>query len=81
MIRRSHRSVLTVGPEAFYHHIPLGLVIPEVPEELLLIRIILTNPLKASLYPTLYVPLVESQTEIEHFCVVTMIVAYGSTAR
>jgi hypothetical protein len=81
MIRRSPRSDLAVGLEAFYHHIPLGLVIPEVPEELFLIRIILTDPLKASLYPTLYVPLVESQTEIEHFRVATMVVAYGSTAR
>ncbi len=62
-------------------HLPLGLVIPEVPEELFLIRIILAHPLKASLYPILYVPLVESQTEIEHFRVATMVVAYGSTAR
>ena len=81
MIRRSHRSVLTVGLDAFYHYVPLGLVIPEVPEELFLIRIILVDPLKASLHETLDVLLVESQTEIEHFRVATMVVAYGSTAR
>ena len=37
----------------------------EVTEELFLIQIILTCPFKASLYPILQVPLVESQTEIE----------------
>jgi hypothetical protein len=31
--RRSSRPDLTVGLEAIYHHIPLGLVIPEVTEE------------------------------------------------
>jgi len=54
--RRPPRSDLAVGLEAFYLHLPLDLVIPEVPEELFLIRIILADPLKASLYPTLYVP-------------------------
>jgi hypothetical protein len=24
---------LTVGPEAFYHHLPLGLILEEGPEE------------------------------------------------
>jgi hypothetical protein len=57
--------VLTVCLETFYHHLPLGLVLEEVTEELFLIRIILTYPFKASLYLTLHVPLVESQTEIE----------------
>jgi hypothetical protein len=32
---------LAVGLEAIYHHLPLSLVIPKVPEESLLIRIIL----------------------------------------
>jgi hypothetical protein len=50
--RRPPRSDLTVGLQALYHHIPLGLVLPEVPEELFLIRVILANPLQASLYPT-----------------------------
>jgi hypothetical protein len=31
--RRSSRPDLTVGLEAIYHHIPLGLILPEVPEE------------------------------------------------
>ena len=65
MIRRPPRSDLAVGLQALYHHLPLGLVIPEVPEELFLIRIILADPLKASLHEALDVPLVESQTEIE----------------
>jgi hypothetical protein len=63
--RRPPCSDLAVGLEALYNHISLGLVIPEVPEELFLIRIILADPLKASLHEALDVPLVESQTEIE----------------
>src|SRR5215207_7208917 len=35
--RRSSRPDLTVGLEAIYHHLPLGLVLPEVPEELFLL--------------------------------------------
>jgi hypothetical protein len=31
--RRSSRPDFAVGLEAFYHHLPLSLVIPEVPEE------------------------------------------------
>ena len=41
---------LTVGLEAIYHHIPLGLVLPEVPKELLLFTVILADPLQASLH-------------------------------
>jgi hypothetical protein len=40
-VRRSSRSHLTVGLQAFYHHLPLGLILPKVPEEQFLIRIIL----------------------------------------
>lgn len=46
MIRRPPRPDLTVGLKAFYHYIPLGLVIPEVPEESLPLRIILVDPLR-----------------------------------
>jgi hypothetical protein len=38
------RPHLTVGLEAIYHHLPLGLVLPEVPEELFF-RIVLADPL------------------------------------
>jgi hypothetical protein len=79
--RRSSRPDLTVGLETFYHQLPLGLVLPEVTEELFLIRIILANSLQASLYPTLYVPLVESQAEIEDLPVVTMVVTDSCPAR
>ena len=41
---------LAVGLQALYHHIPLGLVLPEVPEELFLIRMIHADPLQASLH-------------------------------
>ena len=39
--RRSSRPHLAVGLEAFYDHLPLGLVLPKVPEESFLLRIIL----------------------------------------
>jgi hypothetical protein len=47
---RPPRPYLTVGLEAFYHHIPLSLVLPQVPKELLLFTVILADPLQASLH-------------------------------
>jgi len=41
---------LTVGLEAIYHHLPLGLVLEELPEKSLLLGVILTYLFKASLY-------------------------------
>jgi hypothetical protein len=76
--RRSPRPYLAVGSEAFYHHLPLILLIPKVPEESFLI---LANPLQASLYPTLQVPLVESQTEVEEFSVVAVVETDSCPAR
>src|SRR5215204_5368549 len=73
--RRSSRPDLSVGLEAFYHHLPLGLVLPEVTEELFLIRILLADPLQASLYPALDILLVECQSEVEDFSIVAVIVA------
>src|SRR5688500_6109016 len=72
--QRPARPDLTVGLEAFYDHLPLGLVLPEVTEESLLLRVVLSNSLQASLYPTLYVPLVESQTEVEDLPIVAVVV-------
>src|SRR5215203_1849826 len=79
--RRSSRPDLTVGLQALYHHLPLGLVLPEVTEELFLLRIVLSNSFQASLYPTIYVPLVESQAKVEDFSVVTMVVPNSCPAR
>jgi hypothetical protein len=44
--RRPPHPYLTVSLEAIYHHLPLGLVLPEIPEELLLgiIYLIPTHP-------------------------------------
>jgi hypothetical protein len=42
--RRSSRTDLTVRLEAFYHHLTLSLVLPEIPGDLLLFGIILTDP-------------------------------------
>jgi hypothetical protein len=39
--RRPACPYLTLGLQAFYRHLPLGLLIPKVPEESFLIRIIL----------------------------------------
>jgi hypothetical protein len=38
------RPYLTVSLEALYHHIPLSLILPEVPEESLLLGIIHAQP-------------------------------------
>jgi hypothetical protein len=62
--RRSPRPYLTVGLEAIYHHIPLGLVFPEIPEESLLFGVVFSYPLQAALYEALDVILVESQGEM-----------------
>jgi hypothetical protein len=78
---RPSRPDLTVGLEAFYYHIPLSLILPEVTEELFLIRIILADPLQTSLYPTLHVPLVESQTKIEELAIVAVVVPDSCPAR
>jgi hypothetical protein len=65
---------LTVSLQALYHHLPLGLVLPEVTEELFLLRIVLAEPLQASLYPTLHIVWIEGQPKVEDFSVVTMVV-------
>ena len=48
--RRPPHPYLTVGLKTFYHHIPLSLVLPQVPNELLLFTVILADPLQASLH-------------------------------
>jgi hypothetical protein len=48
--QRPSRPDLTVGLQALYHHLPLGLILPEVTEALFLIRIILADPLQTSLH-------------------------------
>ena len=77
---RSSRPHLTVGLEAFYHHIPLGLVLPEITEELFLLEIVLSNSLQASLYPTLYIVWIKGQPEIEDLPIVAVVVADGCPA-
>jgi hypothetical protein len=66
---------LTVSLKTIYHHLPLGLVLPEVTEELFLIRIILADPLQASLYPTIYIVWIKCQPEVEDLPIVAVIVA------
>jgi hypothetical protein len=47
---RSSRPHLTICLEALYHHLTLGLVLPEkIPEDLFLIRVVLSDSLQAAL--------------------------------
>ena len=72
--RRPSRPNLTVGLQALYHHIPLGLVLPEVTEELFLLGMVLTNSFQASLYPTIYIVWIKGQPEVEDLPIVAMVV-------
>src|SRR5215212_6006690 len=76
----SSRPDLAVSLEAFYHYLTLSLVLPEIPEDLFLIWVVLTDPLKAALHEALEVSRVESQSEIEDLSVKAMVVTYGSPA-
>jgi hypothetical protein len=72
--RRPAWPNLTVGLEAIYHYLPLGLVLPELTEELLLLGVVLTNHLQASLYSTLYIVWIKCQPEVEDLPIVAVIV-------
>jgi hypothetical protein len=50
---RSAWPNLTVRLESLKHRFPLSLILPKVPEEMLLFRILLANPLQAPLYKPL----------------------------
>jgi hypothetical protein len=45
--RRPPRPHLTVRLEALYHHLPLGLILLEIPKDHFLIWVVLTYPLQA----------------------------------
>jgi hypothetical protein len=47
---RSARPDLTVCLEGLKHRLPLSLVLPQVPEQLLLVRILLADPFQALLH-------------------------------
>ena len=78
---RSSRPDLTVGLEALYHHLPLGLVFPEVTEESLLLGMVLSNSFQAPLYPTIYVVWIKGQPEIEDLSIVAVVVPDSCPAR
>jgi hypothetical protein len=48
--RRPPRPYVTVRLEALYHHLTLGLVLLEIPEESFLFGIVLAYPLQAALH-------------------------------
>jgi hypothetical protein len=53
--RRPPRPNLAVGLEAIYHHLSLGLILPEISEDLLLFGVVLSYPLsKPSTKPSMY---------------------------
>jgi hypothetical protein len=63
------------------HCLPLGLVLPKVPKELPLIRIVvLADPFRAAFQEALYVVLLDSQPQIVESCIVSVVEAYGSSA-
>jgi hypothetical protein len=78
---RPSRPDLAVGLEAIYHHLPLGLILEEVTEESLLLGVVLTNPLQASLYPTIYIVWIKGQPKIEDLPIVAMVVPDSCPAR
>jgi hypothetical protein len=81
MARRSSRPYFTIGLETIYDHILLGLVLEEVTEELFLLRVVLTNPLQTSLYPTIYIVRIKCQPEVEDLRVVAVVVPDCRPAR
>jgi len=50
-VPEASRPDLTARLEAFYHRLPLSLVLPEIPEDLFLLGIVLPYPLQAPLDP------------------------------
>lgn len=76
----SSRPDVATGLEGLYDHIPLGLVLPQVPEDLFLLGIVLADPLQAAFDPTLNVGRIEGQTQVKHLAVVAVAVADGGPA-
>jgi hypothetical protein len=78
---KTHRPALphlAVGLETLYDHLPLGLIFPEVSEELFLIWIVLTDPLQTAFDPTFDIGRVKSQTAVEDLSIIAVVVADGS---
>jgi hypothetical protein len=63
---------LSVSLEAFYHHLPLGLVLPEVPEWFFL-GINISYPLQLALD----VPLFDSRPKVEKLCTIFDSILYN----
>jgi hypothetical protein len=53
--RRSARTDLAVRLEGLEHRFPLSLVFPQIPEEVLILRLVLANPLPVPFVKPLYV--------------------------
>ena len=77
---RPPRPDFAVGLEAFYHHIPLGLVLPKISEESLVFGVVLSDPPQAALDPAVNISRVKSQTQVEDLPVVAVVVSYGASA-
>ncbi len=74
---RPSRPDFAVSLEAVDHQIPLGLVLPEVPEELFLFGVVLPYALKTPLDKPLDVGGVQGQAQAENLAVVAVVVADG----
>ncbi len=64
LTRRFPRPDLAVGLEYLDHHLPLGLVLPEVPEQPFLVGVVLPYALKATLHEPLDVGGVEGDSQV-----------------
>ncbi len=71
---------LALGFEYLKHGLLLGIVLSEVPEDGLILWVVLADPFQAAFDTALDVCRIEGQTEIEHFGVVAVIVAYRTSA-
>jgi hypothetical protein len=62
------------------HRLTLSLVLPQVLEKILTLRLVFANPLQAPFDEPLGVRRVEGQTELDYLHIVAAVIAYGGPA-
>ncbi len=60
MVLGSSREHLALGLQDHQHRLPLCLVLPQVPKQVLILRLVLSDPLQATFHEALYVLRVQS---------------------
>jgi hypothetical protein len=76
----STRQDLALRLENHQHRLPFALVFPQVPEQILIPRLVLANPLQATFDEPLYVLRVQCQPQVEPISVVSVVLTYGRSA-